>query len=70
MRRKPIASRNPMPEGKSAGDDSEAGEKGVKEIESSHGGNANQVEESAFHSEVRERFVQALEHTVCATSLM
>jgi hypothetical protein len=55
-----------MAEGKASNEDGDTSEDGIKEIEGSHRSDADEVEECAFHTQVGERLVQALEHSICA----
>jgi hypothetical protein len=59
-----------VPEGETANEDGDAGEYGIEEIEGSHRADADQVEQCAFHSQVGERLMQALEDSICAVLLL
>src|SRR5882762_4380396 len=49
--------------------DSDAREDEIEEIEGSHCADADEVEQRAFHAQVGERLVQALEDSICAMCL-
>jgi hypothetical protein len=63
-----IAICNPVSKSKPADKDGESGKDGVKEIEGSDCGDANKVKQRAFYSQVGERFMQALEDSICSDS--
>src|SRR5260370_2921034 len=56
----------PMAESKTANEDGDTGQDGVEEIEGSHRSDADKVEQCAFHAQVGERLMQALEDSICA----
>ena len=58
------------PKAETANENSDTGEDGIEEIEGPHRTYANEVEERAFHAQVGERLVQALEDSICATLLL
>src|SRR5208282_1642770 len=65
-----IAVRYPMAEGKAADEDGDTSEDGIKQIESSHRADADEVEQRPFHAQVGERLMQALEDSICAAFLL
>ena len=65
-----IAVRYPMAKGKTADEDGDTREDGIEEIESPHRADADEVEQRAFHAQVGERLMQALEDSVCAVLLL
>jgi len=65
-----IAVRDPMAEGKAAYEDGDASEDGIEEIEGPHRADADEVEQCAFHTQVSERLMQALEDSICAMPLL
>jgi hypothetical protein len=65
-----IAIRYPMAERETANKNSDTGEDGIEEIEGPHRAYANEVEERTFHAQVGERFVQALEDSICTMLLL
>src|SRR5713226_4981590 len=65
-----IAVRHPMPEGKTAYEDGDTREDGIEEIEGPHRADANEVEQCALDSQEGERLMQTLEDTICALLLL
>jgi len=65
-----IAVRYPMAKGKTTNENGNAREYGIEEIESPHGPDADEVEQRAFHAQVGERLMQALEDSICAVLLL
>src|SRR5580704_5086129 len=61
-----IAVRYPMTESEAPNENGDAGQDGVEEIESSHGADADEVEQSALDAKVGERLMHALEDSICA----
>jgi hypothetical protein len=59
-----------MAEGKTANEDGDAGEYRVEEVEGAYCTDANEVEKSAFHAQVGEGLMQALEDSICAMPLL
>ncbi len=59
-----------MPEGETANEDGDTREDGIEEVEGPDRADADEVEESAFHTQVRKRLVQALEDSICAMLLL
>jgi hypothetical protein len=59
-----------MAEGKAANENGDTCEDGIKEIEGPDRSDADEVEESTFHAQVRKRLVQALEYSICAMLLL
>ncbi len=57
------------PKAKTANEDGDTGEDGVEEIEGPHRADADEVEQCAFHAQVGERLMQALEDSICAVLL-
>jgi hypothetical protein len=55
-----------MAEGKAANENGDTGEDGIEEIEGSHRSDADEVKECAFHAQIGERLVQALEDPIYA----
>src|SRR6185437_12632590 len=43
---------------------------GIEEVECSHGAYADEVEEGPLHAQIGERFMETLEHSICATFLL
>src|SRR5437899_3259353 len=65
-----VAVRHPVAKGKASNEDGDTCEDGVEEIEGSHRAHADEVEQRAFHAQVGERLVQALEDSICAMLLL
>jgi len=65
-----IAVRDPMAEGKAATEYGDAGEYGIEEVERPHCADAYEVEQRAFHAQVGERLMKALEDSICAVLLL
>ena len=59
-----------MAEGKTANEYGDTGEDGIEEIEGPHCADTNEVEQRAFHAQVGERLMQALEDSICAMLLL
>jgi hypothetical protein len=58
-----------MPESETANENGDTREDRIEEIESPHRADADEVEQCAFHAQVGERLVQALEDSICAVVL-
>jgi hypothetical protein len=61
-----IAVRDPMAEGKAAYEDGDTGEDGIEKVEGAYCSDGDEVEKGAFHPQVGEGFVKALEDSICA----
>ncbi len=59
-----------MAEGKAANENSDTGKDGIEKVEGAYCSDADEVEKGAFHPQVGERFVQALEDSICAMFLL
>jgi hypothetical protein len=59
-----------MPESKTSDEYGDTGEDGIEEVEGPDRADADEVEESAFHTQVGKRLVQALEYSICAMPLL
>jgi hypothetical protein len=59
-----------MPEGETANEDGDARQDGIEEIEGPHRADADEVEQCAFHAQVGQRLMQALEDSICAVLLV
>jgi hypothetical protein len=59
-----------MAEGKTANEDGDTCKDGIEEVEGPHRADAYEVEECALHTQISERFMQALEDPICATFLL
>jgi hypothetical protein len=59
-----------MPESKTPDEYRDTGEDGIEEVEGPDCADADEVEECAFHAQVGERFMQALEDSICAMFLL
>src|SRR5208337_1198681 len=51
-------------------EDGDTGEDGIEEIEGSYRSDADEVEKRAFHPQVGEWFMEALEDSICAAFLL
>ena len=65
-----IAVRYPMAEGKTANEDGDTREDGIEDVEGPHRAHADEVEQRTFHAPVGEWLMQALEDSVCAVLLL
>jgi hypothetical protein len=65
-----VARRHPMTKSESPDEDSNASQDGIEEIESSHRSDAHEVEKRPLDAHVRERLMQALEHSIRALLLL
>jgi hypothetical protein len=61
-----IAVRDPMAEGKAADEDGDTCEDGIEEIEGPNRSDTHEVEQCTFYTQIRKRFVEALEDSICA----
>jgi len=60
-----IAARHPMPKGKAAEEDNDAGKDAVEDVEGSDCPDADEVEQSALYPQIRQWPMQALEDSIC-----
>ena len=65
-----IAVRYPMPESKTPDEYCDTGEDGIEEVEGAYRSDADKVEKRAFHAQVGEWYVKALEDSICAMLLL
>ena len=56
-----------MTESETTDEDGDTGKDGIEQIKGTHSADADEVEECPLHAQIGERFMQALEDSICAT---
>jgi hypothetical protein len=65
-----ISVRYPVAERETANEDCDASEDGIEEVKGSHRSDADEIEQRAFHAQVSERLMEALEDSICTMPLL